>query len=108
ALPSYLGVETAAVSGARAVVLEKIAVHLDLVEDEFGDRLIAALRHPGACEVAAAQVHAYCHVFRKVLDRRIERLGVGLRPRRRILTDIGDLLAQLRIAEIGEIDLIDL
>jgi len=59
-------------------------------------------------EVAAAQVHAYCHALRAVLDRRIEKLGVGLRQRRRILTDIGDLLAQLRIAEIGEIDLIDL
>src|SRR5262249_21368215 len=95
-------------AGARAVIFEKIAIHIDFVEDELGDRLVAAVRHPRAGEIAAAKMHAHRHVPRPILDRGIEELGVGPRQRSRVLADIGDLLAQLRIAEIGEIDLVDL
>src|SRR6516164_6160599 len=93
---------------ARAVVFEKIAIHVDFVEDELGDRLVAAVRHPRAGEIAAAKVHARRHVPRPILDRGIEELGVGPRQPGRILADIGDLLAQLRIAQVGEVDLVDL
>src|SRR5215831_15535681 len=95
-------------AGARAVILEKIAVHVDFVENELSDRLVAAVRHPRAGEIAAAQMHAYRHVTRPILDRGIEELGVAPRQRGRVLADIGDLLAQLRIAQIGEVDLVDL
>src|SRR6266700_1751544 len=93
---------------ARAVIFEKIAVHVDSVEDELGDRLVAAVRHPRAGEIAAAKMHAHRHVPRPILDRGIEELGVGPRQGGWVLADIGDLLAQLRIAQIGEIDLVDL
>src|ERR1700730_2722882 len=38
---------------AGAVIFEKIAIHLDFVENELGDRLVAAVRHPRAGEIAA-------------------------------------------------------
>jgi hypothetical protein len=53
-------------------------------------------------------MHADGHALRTVLDRRIEKLGVGLRQRGWVLTNIGDLFAQLRITEVGEVDLVDL
>ena len=75
---------------------------------QLGDRLIAAVGDPGAGEIAAAQMHAHRHVGRLAGDRGVEQLRIGFRQRRRILADIGDLAAQLRIAQIGEIDLVDL
>src|SRR6516225_6290875 len=71
-------------------------------------RLKAAVRHPRAGKISAAQMHAHRHVTRPILDRGIEELGVSPRQRGRVLADIGDLLAQLRIAQIGEVDLVDL
>src|SRR4051794_28761105 len=56
-------------AGARAVVFEKVAVDIDRVEDELGDRLVAALRDPGAGEIAAAKMHADRHVLRTAFDR---------------------------------------
>src|SRR5262245_34134956 len=53
-------------------------------------------------------MHAYGHVLGTVLDRRIEKLGVSLRQRGRVLANIGNLFAQLRITEIGEVDLVNL
>src|SRR6266478_3696797 len=38
-------------AGARAVIFEKIAIHVDFVEDELGDRLVAAVRHPRAAKL---------------------------------------------------------
>src|SRR3954468_19876982 len=75
-------------AGARAVVFEKVAVDVDLVEDQLGDRLVAALRHPGAGEIAAAQMHADRHVLRTAFDRVVEKPRIGLRQRRRIFADI--------------------
>ncbi len=92
-----------------AVVFEEIAVDLDLVEQQVGDRLVAAFRHPGAGEVAAAEMHADRHVGRSVPDRVVEQLArrssaawPGSSP------ILATCAAQLRIAQIGEIDLVDL
>ena len=41
-------------------------------------------------------------------DRVVQQLRVGLRQRRRVLADIAHLRAQRRIAQIGEVDLVDL
>src|SRR6516162_1952716 len=95
-------------SGARAVVFEKIAVDIDGVENELRDRLVTAFRNPGAGKIAAAQMHADRHAFDAVPDRVVDELGVGLRQRLRILADVGDLPAQLGIAEISEVDLVEL
>ena len=61
-----LGQEAQRLEAARAlgVVFEEIAVDVDLVEQQFGDRLVAAFRDPGAGEIAAAEMHAHRHVGR--------------------------------------------
>src|SRR5258707_14535601 len=43
-------------AGAGAVVFEEVAVDIDLVEDELGDRLVTAFRHPGAGAISATQM----------------------------------------------------
>src|SRR3984885_1687588 len=44
-------------AGPFRVVLEQEPVDGHLVEQPFGDRVVAALRHPGAAVVAAAEMH---------------------------------------------------
>src|SRR5919204_1052668 len=56
------------IAGPRAVVFQEIAVHADLVEDQFGDRLVAALRHPPARQISAAEMHARRHALRPDLE----------------------------------------
>ena len=60
------------VAGAIVVVFQKIAVDLELLEQRFGDGLVAAFRCPGTAEVAAAQVHAHGHLIRLVGDARVD------------------------------------
>ena len=57
------------VARALVVVLQEEAVDRELVEQDLGDRLVAALRHPGALVVAAAEMDADRHVVRAVRDR---------------------------------------
>ena len=96
------------IARALVVVFEEISGDVHAVEQGLGHRLVAALGNPGALEVAATEMHAHRHVLGARLDRIIYQLSVGRRQRRRILADVLDLLAQVWIAEIGEIDLVDL
>ena len=41
-------------AGARRIVFQEIAVDGDVVEENFGDRIVAALGDPGAGEISAA------------------------------------------------------
>src|SRR5580704_2945438 len=43
-------------AGARGVVFEEIAVVVQLPEQNFGDRLVAAFGNPGRAEIAAADM----------------------------------------------------
>ena len=95
-------------AGALGVVFHEIAVHVDLVEQQLGHRLVAARGDEARAEIAAAQMHGDGHVGRDVGDRRVDHAGIDARQRRRILAAIGDLLAQRRIAQIGQIDLVEL
>src|SRR5579872_10027 len=54
------------IAGALVVIFEEKAVDLHLVEQNFRDRLIAALRHPGALEIAAAEMDRNHHVGRTI------------------------------------------
>ena len=65
-------------ASARTVVFEIVDVDVDAVEQQFGDRVVTAFRDPRAGEIAAAQMHRHYHVLRRVLDRLVEHLGVGL------------------------------
>src|SRR5262249_14191473 len=44
-------------AGAVAVVFHEVGVDVDLVEQDFGHRLVAAAGHEARLEIAAAQVH---------------------------------------------------
>src|SRR5208282_5231254 len=47
---------------ARGIVFEEIAVVVQLIEQNFGNRLVTALRNPGRTEIAAANVGRDYHV----------------------------------------------
>src|SRR3954465_2160018 len=53
-------------AGALVVILHEVAVHVDLVEQDFLHRLVAAGAHEGRFIVAAAQMHRDRHVGRNV------------------------------------------
>ena len=74
------------VARARVVVLEEVAVDVHLREQRLGDRLVAALRRPGALEVAAAQVHGERHALGLLRDDAVDerrRSGAAARRDRR-------------------------
>ncbi len=53
-------------------------------------------------------MHGDRHVGRNVGDRRVDHAGVDVRQLFRIVAAVGDQLTQLRIAQIGEVDLVEL
>ena len=65
------------IAGARGVEFEKEGVDLGLVEQPLGDRLVAAFRHPGALEIAAAHMHTDRHARRPLADRIVEQPDVA-------------------------------
>ena len=95
-------------AGAVAVVLHEIAVHVDGVEQHLGHRLVAARGDEGRAEIAAAQMHGDGHVGGNVRHRRVDHPRIGGRQLVRILAAVAHLLDQLRIAEIGQVDLVEL
>ena len=95
-------------AGALAVVFHEIAVHLDGVEQHLRHRLVAARRHEGGAEIAAAQMHRDRHVGGDVRHRRVDHVGIDFRQLVGVVAARGHLLAQFRIAQIGQVDLVDL
>ena len=53
-------------------------------------------------------MHGDGHVGRDVGDRRVDHAGIDVRQRRRILAARGDLAAERGIAQIRQIDLVEL
>ena len=96
------------VARARVVVFEEIAVDGELVEQDFGHRLVAALRGPCALEIAAAQVHARGHAGRALRDRRVDELGVAARQLVGIVAALARAFAHLLVAQVGEIGIVEL
>src|SRR5574337_307068 len=73
------------VARTLVVVFEEEAVDLHLVEQNLGDRLVAALRHPGAPEVAAAQMHTDRHVGRPLANRFVDEPAIEAGQRVRVV-----------------------
>src|ERR1700722_14694055 len=65
-------------AGARAVVFEEISVVVQLPEQNFGDRLVAAFGNPGRAEIAAADVRGDRDVGRLAFQRAVDDAGVVL------------------------------
>ena len=66
-------------AGAVGVVFEEIAVEVHRTEQPLGDRLVAALRHPGRAEIAAAHMGGDRHVRGLGGERRVDHILVDLR-----------------------------
>ena len=73
------------IAGALVVIFEEEAVDLHLVEQDLCDRLVAALRHPGALEIAAAQMDAHGHIGRPIADRIVDQPAIEADERVRVV-----------------------
>lgn len=97
------------VAGARVVVLEEVDVDVELLEQDLGDGLVAALREPPRPVVAAADVDADGHVggpagYGGVDERGVPAgQGVGVAA----VAPLG-LGAHLGVAEVGEVGVVEL
>ena len=102
--------EAQRLEAARAlrVVLHEVAVHVDRVEQDFGDRLVAAAGDEIRAEIPAAQMHRDRHVGRDTRDRGIDHARIGERQRVGIVAAGAHMLAQRRIAQIGEVHFVEL
>src|SRR6516162_9988984 len=93
---------------ARIVVFHEISVHLDLAEQDFLHRVVAAGAHEGRFVVAAAQVHGDGHVGGNVTHRRVDEIAVELAEAFGIVAARGHLRPVFRIAQHGDEDLVEL
>ena len=57
-------------AGALVVVLDEVAVDVELAEERLGDEVVAARGGPGGAEVAAAHVRRDRHAVRPARERR--------------------------------------
>src|SRR5579862_7114225 len=96
------------VAGAFVVIFEEEPVDLHLVEQDVGDRLVAALRDPGALEVAPAKMHRNHHVAWTVADRIIDEAAIEMGERVGVVAARFRRFPDRRIAKIGEVGVIEL
>src|SRR3984957_1534879 len=104
----FQALERLETAGAVGVVFHEIAVHLDLVEQDFLLGLVAAGAHEGRFVVAAAQMHGHRHVRRNVGHRDVDELAVEWAERFGIVAAILHLLAIFRIAQHGDEHFVEL
>ena len=90
------------------VVFEKQAVHLELVEHRFGNRVVAAGRNPRRAMIAATGMHAYGHGRWLARQRLVDQLDVGQVTLVGIAGGRANLVAIGRIAERCEHRVVDL
>ncbi len=95
-------------AGTCGVEFHEIAMHADRIEQPLGDRLVAARRHEGRAEIAAAQMHRHDHVGGNVRDGGVDHAGIDEWQGTGIVAPGAHLIAQGRIAQIGEVDLVEL
>src|SRR5690606_24715047 len=100
--------QRAEVAGARVVVLEEEDVDGGFVEHHFRHRLVAAFGCPGAAMVATAQVDAHAEIVRAALDAVGDQPRVERRQLVRILAQALDALAVYRVAQIGQVGVVEL
>src|ERR1700682_4122559 len=90
------------VARARVVILEEIPVDLQLVEQHFRHRLVAALGYPRALEVAPAKMYADRHALRAVRDGGVDQARVSPRQLVRVIAALPCAVSHLRVAQIGK------
>src|SRR5262245_11303524 len=95
-------------AGARGIELQKDHVDVGLVEQPLGDRLVAAFRHPGALEVAAAHVHADRHPGRPAGDRVVQQPDIARGKRVGVLAALLDAGADMLVAIARKRGVVDL
>src|SRR3984893_1905448 len=95
-------------AGTRIVVLHEISVHLDLAEQDFLHRFVAAGAHEGRFIIAAAQMHGDGHVGGNIRHRRVDEIAVKLAEAFGIIAARGHLRPVFRIAQHGHEDLVEL
>ena len=96
------------IAGALVVIFEEEAVDLHLVEQDLCDRLVAALRHPGALEIAAAEMDAHGHIGRPIADRIVDQPAIEADERVRVVAARLGSGANVRVAEIRKIGVVEL
>src|SRR4051812_47666482 len=94
-------------AGALGVELHKEGVDAG-GEHRLGHRLVAALGDPSALEIAAGRVHRDGEARGLALYDLADRACIALRQRRRVVTIPAAGVADLRIAEVGERDIVQL
>ena len=95
-------------AGAVGVPFEEIAVDIDPIEQQIGDRLIAARGDEGRAEIAATHMRRDDEVARPALQRGIDHAGIDLALLVRIVAAVGQHLALRRIAQIGKAAIVEL
>ena len=81
---------------------------IDVIEQSFGDILVASFGKPFAFEITPAQVHRNRHSGGPVGERIVDQIYVGLDQTIRVLAARRDLGADIGIAQHGEGNLVDL
>jgi hypothetical protein len=94
-------------SCAGSVVLQKVSVHIQVVEQNLGDRVVPARRSPVAAAIPATYVNRERHVVRAGRDSAVERIDVD--PQQLIRIEAPYLLAaNLGITQKSERDVVKL
>lgn len=96
------------VTAARIVVLEEVGVNVQLLEEDLRDGLVAARGEPFAAVVAAAEVDADLHVCGALGDGLVDELGIFAGEGGEVLVAVFGLLAHVRVAEVGEVGVVEL
>src|SRR5262249_36271583 len=97
------------VASTRRIIFEEEAIDLDFVKNYLGDWIVAALRQPRRRGIATAHMHAHRHVLGTARNRGVDEGGIGMHESLRLLVEIGAYLGpELRVAHVGEIDIVNL
>src|SRR5262249_36227093 len=78
-LPGRQEPQRGKVSGSFVIVLEKIPVHLNLIQQHVRDWLVTALRCPSTAEVSTAHMQHDLHCRGTLLNCSVDELGVDRR-----------------------------
>lgn len=101
--------QRAEIARSRIVVLEKVHIDIQFLEERLGHGLVAALREPLAAIVAAAQVDANGHILGPLGNGAVDELGILLRQLSGVLAVAsGGLLAHLVVAQVGQVGVVEL
>jgi len=92
----------------RVVVLEKVGVDVQLIEQRVSDRLVASLGDPGALHVAAAEMDRNRQVLRPSVNDCIDQCRIGMRQLVGVVAPLLCLRPLLRVAEVGEVRVVEL